>query len=175
MFCAGDHRDACEGDSGGPLLCKVTKQSQSESSYTQQRPRWEVVGVTSFGDGCGRPGRHGIYAKVSDIFSALFYRWLAIYSVCSWSKKRWFYFIFCFGKENICLCRCLRMRTGFEEQLAPEIHLLDNDRIQWTVSARVPLSFIVFDQYNNKCLGYKIRRTVSAKKKNAESRDSLFL
>lgn len=56
MFCAGyrDGRsDTCSGDSGGPLLC-------------QMRGRWTVVGVTSFGDGCGRRGKYGIYASVAN-------------------------------------------------------------------------------------------------------------
>ncbi|KAL4132778.1 hypothetical protein QTP88_009878 [Uroleucon formosanum] len=56
MFCAGyrDGRsDTCSGDSGGPLLCKM-------------RGRWTVVGVTSFGYGCGRRGKYGIYANVAN-------------------------------------------------------------------------------------------------------------
>ncbi|CAI6343919.1 unnamed protein product [Macrosiphum euphorbiae] len=56
MFCAGyrDGRsDTCSGDSGGPLLCKM-------------RGRWTVVGVTSFGYGCGRRSKYGIYANVAN-------------------------------------------------------------------------------------------------------------
>lgn len=62
MFCAGykDGRsDTCSGDSGGPLLCRM-------------RGRWTVVGVTSFGDGCGRRGKYGIYASVANHV-----RWIA--------------------------------------------------------------------------------------------------
>ncbi|GAB6033673.1 hypothetical protein CHUAL_013731 [Chamberlinius hualienensis] len=54
MFCAGHPRgrvDSCAGDSGGPLLCEVNN-------------RWHVYGITSFGEGCGRKGKYGIYAKV---------------------------------------------------------------------------------------------------------------
>ncbi|XP_066577173.1 serine protease 33-like [Amia ocellicauda] len=54
MMCAGyqdGERDACQGDSGGPLLC-------SEGDV------WLVVGVTSFGDGCGRPNRPGVFSDV---------------------------------------------------------------------------------------------------------------
>lgn len=54
MFCAGYRRgrvDSCAGDSGGPLLCEVDN-------------RWHVYGVTSFGEGCGRKGKYGIYVKV---------------------------------------------------------------------------------------------------------------
>ncbi|XP_025414015.1 trypsin-like [Sipha flava] len=56
MMCAGyrDGRsDTCAGDSGGPLLCRM-------------RGRWTVVGVTSFGDGCGRRAKYGVYATVAN-------------------------------------------------------------------------------------------------------------
>ena len=54
MFCAGyrgGRIDSCAGDSGGPLLC-------------QKHNRWTIYGITSFGEGCGRQGKYGIYAKV---------------------------------------------------------------------------------------------------------------
>ncbi|KAM8924063.1 neurotrypsin-like [Pelodytes ibericus] len=58
MICAGnlseDKRvDSCQGDSGGPLMC--------------QRPngQWVIVGITSWGYGCGRKGFPGVYTKVS--------------------------------------------------------------------------------------------------------------
>ena len=53
MLCAGYHqggRDSCEGDSGGPLVDESTG---------------KVVGVVSFGLGCGRPMYPGIYTQVS--------------------------------------------------------------------------------------------------------------
>ncbi|KAA0193250.1 hypothetical protein HAZT_HAZT004657 [Hyalella azteca] len=56
MFCAGyrgGRVDSCAGDSGGPLLCR-------------QGHAWHVVGITSFGEGCGRLGKYGIYARVSN-------------------------------------------------------------------------------------------------------------
>ncbi|KAK3878927.1 hypothetical protein Pcinc_016470 [Petrolisthes cinctipes] len=56
MFCAGDSRgrvDSCAGDSGGPLLCR-------------RQNRWYIYGITSFGDGCGKRGKFGIYARVSN-------------------------------------------------------------------------------------------------------------
>jgi hypothetical protein len=53
MICAGvpqGGKDACQGDSGGPLL---------------QASTGKLVGVTSFGDGCARQGKPGVYARTS--------------------------------------------------------------------------------------------------------------
>lgn len=55
MICAGyaeGGRDTCSGDSGGPLLVLMGAS-------------WELVGITSFGDGCAKPGRYGVYTRVS--------------------------------------------------------------------------------------------------------------
>ncbi|KAG9509990.1 Plasma kallikrein, partial [Fragariocoptes setiger] len=56
MLCAGYKRgrvDTCAGDSGGPLL-------------VQRQNKWHVFGVTSFGEGCGKQGKYGIYSKTSN-------------------------------------------------------------------------------------------------------------
>lgn len=57
MFCAGLRQggvDSCQGDSGGPFVCK-----------SPLNPRqWVQVGVTSWGKGCARALKYGVYAKL---------------------------------------------------------------------------------------------------------------
>ncbi|NXQ86528.1 FA10 factor, partial [Nyctibius grandis] len=56
MFCAGydkDGKDVCRGDGGGPHV-------------TQYNGTYFITGIISWGEGCGRQGKYGVYTNLAE-------------------------------------------------------------------------------------------------------------
>jgi transmembrane serine protease 9 len=73
MICAGffdGGKDACTGDSGGPLI------------YRKPQGFIEQIGIVSWGEGCARIARPGLYSRVSE-----FIQWIEYET--SLAKAKW--------------------------------------------------------------------------------------
>ena len=97
---------SCDGDSGAPLL---------ENDV--------IVGLVSWGDGCARKGRPGVYARVSCA-----YDWIR-QSICTLSEQPPSY------------CQSL----GFDQPLLDRMRL----DVKYTVAPRM-VSWAVFDDRHNR-------------------------
>jgi trypsin len=56
-ICAGfpkGEKDSCSGDSGGPL-------------FDYQKDIFTLVGIVSYGDECAKPGKPGVYARITTV------------------------------------------------------------------------------------------------------------
>jgi len=62
MLCAGEPgggRDACSGDSGGPMVVGLDNPASPPSDYV-------LAGLVDFGAGCGQAGNPGVYVRIAN-------------------------------------------------------------------------------------------------------------
>jgi secreted trypsin-like serine protease len=62
MLCAGEPgggKDACAGDSGGPMVVDVNTPASPPSDYV-------LAGLVDFGAGCGQAGDPGVYVRIAN-------------------------------------------------------------------------------------------------------------
>ena len=79
MICAGYRgiggKDACTGDSGGPLICNHGNKAV-------------LVGVVSWGRRCAEPNHPGVYSRVTHVLDWIRNNMVIIYS---FKNYRWIY------------------------------------------------------------------------------------
>ncbi|CAB1322843.1 unnamed protein product, partial [Coregonus sp. 'balchen'] len=137
VLCAGPERggkDACQGDSGGPLICP------------REDGHWAVVGVTSWGKGCGRswinnkaksPAKRGSPGVFTDVKMLL-----------PWIKMKL--------REGLCSVRDgpVSGSEGLIRNPSLPGHLYNNNEIcSWSINVPIGrsilLEFLEFDMEND--------------------------
>uniref|UniRef100_A0A4W5JYR3 Ovochymase 2 n=1 Tax=Hucho hucho TaxID=62062 RepID=A0A4W5JYR3_9TELE len=146
VLCAGPERggkDACQGDSGGPLICP------------REDGHWVVVGVTSWGKGCGRswinnkaksPAKRGSPGVFTDVKMLLL--WIKM-------KLREGYLTL-FNQVWICITDCITdgLTNDFVVVFCSTADANPNQRIcSWSINVPIGrsilLEFLEFDMEND--------------------------
>ncbi|XP_058252419.1 ovochymase-2 [Hemibagrus wyckioides] len=138
VLCAGPERggkDACQGDSGGPLLCP------------RADGQWVVVGITSWGKGCGRSWINNrmkplIGRSSPAVFTSIpvFIKWLF------WKGKT-------ISQLNV-QDGALKGSEGIiQYPVHPGLNYSNNEAISWSITVpsgkRILLEFLKFDLENH--------------------------
>jgi secreted trypsin-like serine protease len=79
-------QDTCQGDSGGPIIYNAGSPS---SPLAGANANDRLVGVTSWGDGCGRAGKPGVYANVPNLLSWIETTLAAVRSGLAYMGEMW--------------------------------------------------------------------------------------
>ncbi|KAK6317965.1 hypothetical protein J4Q44_G00112560 [Coregonus suidteri] len=148
VLCAGPERggkDACQGDSGGPLICP------------REDGHWAVVGVTSWGKGCGRswinnkaksPAKRGSPGVFTDVKMLLPWIKMKLREADANPKQR--------SKSRLCSVRDgpVSGSEGLIRNPSLPGHLYNNNEIcSWSINVPIGrsilLEFLEFDMEND--------------------------